>query len=871
MNKLKSFLAVVLCCVLSIQGWTAFAADSQSENMQGLSYPDVAVTLGLFDADILGRLDSNITRGELTAAIARLSGVEGDGQIVFSDVPADHPYAEEISAAYKLGLVNGFGDGTFRPNENATYTQALKLCIYLAGYSELIEGGMSVESAALKIKLFGKVRLSESPNIKVSEAAEILVRAGEVEVLELSGVSDTRSEYTQNGTTVFNAYLDIYKEDGVITANADTGIYENVSLDDDMIMFEEEKMTDLSGSAGKLLGYNVTAYVKREAGGDAQLLYAYANNKNKITKIPAKRFNDFNNGVISFEDERGKNDSLSIKLSSVATIYNGVLCQAPSKEEFELETGSITLIDNDSDSGIDVVKIEKYENCIVDAIDKLNNEIWFKFGKDPIKIDNLDNVKIVSTNNSSVELSELTQWDVVSVAKSKKEELVTVVYIPGEVEGTVSAMYGRDEKKIDIDGVTYDIANVFMDNMYDEIYVGRKANFYFDIDGKIASYNFGSQEGEYCYLIAVEPGNGLGIEPQIKLMNAMEEIEILSLAKKVELDGAEMSLKNSGDRDELRKLNAQLIIAKRNSSGEICYIDTIKDGPVDGLKRILASTEMRFKKNTMMFFDNGTKYLAVNSSTIYMYAPQSDKAKNADAEDFYVYSISQFSNDTKKKIAAYTRGDSIIAEVLLETHNPESKVNFSEDHPVCVVDKIVNARNNRGEWGYKIWVYSDGNLKTYFTESEVVFEGIEKGSNDYLPHKGDIVKIKTNRAGEVSGIKVVYSTQEDKMDTTYYHPDKNLEYYRVQMAYAYKKDKNFLKTTVTKPLEEHIDSETGLENLELKNLNAFKIYVYDSEEDTLSKGSAETVRDFVGTNGKEASKLFIYERNGEAKVMCIYR
>ena len=883
MKKLKSFLAVVLCCVLSVEGLTVLAADSFSETEKKLSYPDIAVTLGLLDADIMNRLDSNITRGELTAAVARLSGVEGDGESVFTDVPASHPYAKEISAAYKLGIVNGFGDGTFRPDEEATYTQALKLCIYLAGYSELIEGGMSVESAALKIKLFGKVRLSSSPTIKVSEAAEILVRAGEIEVLELSGVSDTRSEYTQNGRTVFNAYLDIYKEDGVITANADTGIYENVSLDDDIIILDEEKMTDLSGSAGKLLGYNVTAYVKREAGGDAQLLYAYENNKNKITKIPALRLNGFNNGIISFEDEKGKNDSLSIKLSSVATIYNGVLCQVPSKDDFEIETGSVTLIDNDGDSDIDVVKIEKYENSIVSEIDKINNEIWFKYGKDPIKLDDLDNVKFISSDNKPMDLRELVEWDVLSVARSKKDELVTVVYILGEAEGTVSAMYGREEKKIEIEGVTYDIADVFMNNLYNDMYIGKKANFYFDIDGKIASYNLGKDEEEFCYLIAIEPGNGMSVKPQIKLMNAMGNIEILPLAKKIELDGVEKQLKNSADRDYIRALNPQLFVAKRNENGEIKFIDTV-NGDDDGLMYYHArmqseEMELQYKSSVKMFFSTSSRLIGrnevpIDGNTLYFTIPRS--VENAEDDDYYANSISGLSNDSKYTFKAFKRGsEGMMAEVLINYHSPGTQITIEEDYPLSVVDTVVNAVNSRGEWGHKVTAYTNGKLITYFTKDDGVLSGLKLNGHTYFPKKGDIVKIKTNRNGEIHGFKVIYSAENDELDGLTNPNDTSWSgIYRIQVAYAYEKDGNLVKTTTTDlSSEDYTDGVTPLENLELKNLSAYKIYVYDSEDNILSMGSSESVRAFLNTNKNkaEASKIFVSERSGDARIICVYR
>lgn len=43
---------------------------------------------------------------------------------VFDDVPDDHPAAAEIEAAHQIGVFNGYGDGTFRPDGKLTQRQA---------------------------------------------------------------------------------------------------------------------------------------------------------------------------------------------------------------------------------------------------------------------------------------------------------------------------------------------------------------------------------------------------------------------------------------------------------------------------------------------------------------------------------------------------------------------------------------------------------------------------------------------------------------------------------------------------------------------------------------------------------------------------
>ncbi|MBR5505078.1 MAG: S-layer homology domain-containing protein, partial [Clostridia bacterium] len=762
MIKTKKILAVLLCFILSIQCFAVVAETPSQTAQENSVYSEIAVKLGIFDSGIMGRLDSNITRGELVAAVMHIRGAVGDYSADFADVDAAHPYANEISAAYQSGYINGFGDGTFRPDEEATYAQLLKLLVYLAGYSELVESGLSVESVAVKAKISKYINLSASSSITMAQAAQILVDVGsEVEALDISGFVDGGNMYSSNGKTIFGAYLDVCKKDAIITANANTGIYEELDLGKDMLMLGTQKMKDSSGNASELIGHNVTAYVHQPKDGKPELLYALPNAENKITKISALNLDGFKDGIIYYEDEKGEDEEVAIKLSSVAVIYNGVLTKAPSPDDFDIETGSIELISNDGDKDIDVVKITKYENYVVDTYDKLSDTLWFKFGDKPINFANLENVEFLTPDQTPFEVNELAQWDAVSISKSKKDELVKVVYVPGEVEGKVSQKYSKDEKKIEVGGVTYDVAKVFSDNLYDEIYVGLSACFYFDIEGKIASYNLlGHTDKKFYYLIDIKAGSGLTPEPKIKLMDSDGNIKIIPLAQKLELDGVKKVLKNTSDMTELGNLTPQVFIGKLNNSGEISYIDTVA-GSDSGLKVLKDNKEWQYKKSPMVFYQ-GTDQLAVSDKTLYMYVPQ--PGKSADDDDYYIKNVSSLANNSKITFTAYTDGEGIIADAIVQTHNPEYGFNFPDDHAPCVVNEVSKALNPEGEASYKISIFaSAANNATYYTESESVLEGLLLNGKSYFPQKGDIIRISTNRYGRIRGIEPVYSVKSGEL------------------------------------------------------------------------------------------------------------
>ena len=65
--------------------------------------------------------DSKITRGEFTALITRAFGIkENKANSGFKDITKDHIFYSEINAAYNKGIIGGFPDGTFKADNMIT-------------------------------------------------------------------------------------------------------------------------------------------------------------------------------------------------------------------------------------------------------------------------------------------------------------------------------------------------------------------------------------------------------------------------------------------------------------------------------------------------------------------------------------------------------------------------------------------------------------------------------------------------------------------------------------------------------------------------------------------------------------------------------
>ena len=82
---------------------------------------------------------NNVTRGQIAKIAVEASDMEdmtnGNGIQSFSDVPVGSTFYNYIETAYANGILSGYADGTFRPNNDATRGQITKI-VDLATHAE---------------------------------------------------------------------------------------------------------------------------------------------------------------------------------------------------------------------------------------------------------------------------------------------------------------------------------------------------------------------------------------------------------------------------------------------------------------------------------------------------------------------------------------------------------------------------------------------------------------------------------------------------------------------------------------------------------------------------------------------------------------
>jgi len=151
MKRLTSII-LTIAMLLALAPMSIYAAED------GINFSDVKETdyfaeaaIALEELEILAGYpdgtfgaDKPITRAEMAAIVCRMIDKEADaeaamGETAFDDVASDHWASGYINVASTDGIINGDGDGKFRPEDNVKHEEAIKMVVCAMGYDEGVE------------------------------------------------------------------------------------------------------------------------------------------------------------------------------------------------------------------------------------------------------------------------------------------------------------------------------------------------------------------------------------------------------------------------------------------------------------------------------------------------------------------------------------------------------------------------------------------------------------------------------------------------------------------------------------------------------------------------------------------------------------
>lgn len=214
----KRMLTWVLALVLAVSAFGVSAAAAETGRFSDVSDPDT--TLAIETLRLMGALDGYpdgtfqpegyLTRAQFCKiAVYAMNGESELGLYetitVFPDVKGSHWAASFVNMAAKgKGIISGYPDGAFHPEETVTAGQAVTIALRLLGYADADIGGIwpgSYMAAAEKIGLLKGIETTGMAPLNRAQAARLFLN------LLQSERKDGGSYLASIGNTVSDAVL----------------------------------------------------------------------------------------------------------------------------------------------------------------------------------------------------------------------------------------------------------------------------------------------------------------------------------------------------------------------------------------------------------------------------------------------------------------------------------------------------------------------------------------------------------------------------------------------------------------------------------------------------------------------------------------
>ena len=901
-QKLQTkILTVILVTSLML---TAFIMPVASANESVYDYSEAVAALQSFGILSEGVDPSKaVTRGEFVSVVTKLFGIAESGLYpaasAFNDVLPEDEYYTAVNVTTDLGLVSGFGDGTFRPAVTITKPQAVKILVTLTGYEPLAgtyggypSGYLTVASTLDMLK---GVTVSDT-ECTLGEAAMLIYNAIRVDLMK--NAKYPVAEYTViEGDTILKTWLHIYETEGIVEANDLTSIYGNTPVPDGCVKIEGNTYVEGKTDVSLLLGYKVKAYYKENDTLRNELIFAVENSNCKLKTFSSKDVNIHTFDLITnFNASLGKYEENVITSASV--IYNNKYLAKTGGEEVKLKPaeGNIKLLDNNCDGTIDVVFVEEYTVMFIDSINAVTYTIADKYSNARLVLDpeDKDLEYSIIKEGKSITFEDLLVNDVVSVLKTPGTDGKTFIRIIVGTERFAGQVTEIGEETIYIDGEEFEIFDSVKTQIA-KLSLTDRSLFYLTYDGKIGGLGGVVSGGqEYGYITAggcVKKG-GIGADK-------IATIRMFSISKKelVNYDTADrLSINGSRVDEEGIPYDGRKLVDMLNDGGKFKH--QLVKFRLDDNEKI---TDIEFSKNYVeySYFEDGTGPVDRNTnSPLVNYAAIEEDYKGYDLDNFsrdYMYVSRRFlhtnseyychfkdfngglfdnrylsANATIIEVPTEYDGDLIDEKYIqvplvfqddtslrfFEVYDSDEKLNASviivrpvgggstvqADFPHFILDKVTSTTLEDGLNTKKIYGYFDGVYKNYPISENYLLEKGEAFFNNLK--RGDVFRIGIDPAGHVGKIVKMFTLGSNEgsaylMDINGYNllnqNDVAQSYFRINME------------SVTGHIRVSSTNGTML-NAKFYHTNATipvyekaTVVVYDEKSDTLKTGTLSDI------------------------------
>lgn len=696
-----------------------------------------------------------VTRAEMAVLVVNALGLQdyvtSTAKSTFKDM-AGYGWAEGFVAyAQSLGVISGYGDGTYKPGKTVSYDEAATMMVAGLGYNAECLQGTWPANFVTKAKALGILDdvKAGAAGANRGDVATMLFQTLDQAIGRVNNDGDwvgDAIEFRANGTAMtFDTMLNRL---GAEIYDAGSAI---VDADDDSFVLTESIADDAAA--------NVRPYV-------GALVSAYANDDGDIIAIK-EVFSTFVTGTYDADDEVFEATVADYDYSlneskAQAFFYNGEAVGTSNSEyiikpiELKADVEYTLAVDLSGKKIKEVYSIMYWgvtDAAQVDADDIAdikddNALLGVDFPEDDNDVIDTTAFELYGVNT----LADIEKDDVVYVYEGKDDCIARVAVGNKEVSGEATKV-SSDNEEITIDGVKYTYAidelNGDVDDADDNgtIEAGDEVKLTLDAYGYIYAIEEISG-GADNYAIALEAGDGsgsIGADKELKLfLNDGTD-------KVFDVDGDALAdFETSKDASGINydtMLVATATTWNADLSGLLVKYGVDKDGVIDTLDNI-GEDDYTFMRATAKSAISAKGYYdgyKINSDAVIYSADFASNLVSTDEEDDYTATTLEKVLDSDDVIADYILDDGKIAAMLIYDYS------ISDDVYGVATDKA----SNNSDAGFEIDFFINGKTVTYNADENDAYKLVNSNPNT----DATLWKLSFDSNGDVK--KVVTAFNED--------------------------------------------------------------------------------------------------------------
>lgn len=858
---------------------------------------DVLSAMGIVEGNDDGAFgpDLPVTRAEMVVMVLRaldLSGTVDQGLTnPFADT-AGHWAEGYISLAEKLGYIDGNGDGTFEPEADVTFEQAVKMAVNMIAYAVSAEDRGGYPAGYLTVAnskgLLDRVNGKTGEPLTKGQVAQLIYNTMQVPMLiqDSFGENSAYHEGTEQDTLLAR-FMALPDSRGIVTAVQYTGLNQTTGTgqaDQVEISIQGTPYLMYTGDtdAQRYLGREVDfrAVKDRRDSTRYTLIYIQPTERCEILELRAEEIDraDREKMTYTYTSDTGK--SRTVRLDEQAKlIYNNQYLEEPAKEDMIPENGFVLLIENDGSTGYDVVFVYDFVNLIVASANAEGDimRIRFKSGS-KVPLGQVEIDRSAAQEGAVVYLDgayltterlfekEIQKWTVASVAESRSGDVAELRLSTRAVTGAVEGKRQEDgAEQYQIAGKWYPAAPEFTE----KVKPGDRCTFLISYDEKIVAINTEMEPvtKDYALLLqsviadnAFDSGNA-----EFKLILADGRTVTREGTDKVRINQESAKKLTRADLESIP--NNSLILFTANSGQKITAIETADstsvctttNGYIDYGEEhsftLNASTDLYFKNASPATLGGDVK---VDDSTLVF------DVSSSDDEEWGAGDISLFSNETVYTVDIYDLDRFKRAKVVVN-HGPtvEQKDLVPWSGSPVVIQELITMLDEEGDTVTAVVGMQDGReFEMRLKDQSVCDEERENYLVDLQP--GSVVQIKKNMLDEIVSIRKLYRAPSD---TTVYETlgskNWNGTDYNVKLHTGYGMCVDMDEEVMT--VAYRLDNRVRAYSISQAN-----IYIFDSRNREVRKAETGDAKPASAYGYDECSRVFVRMEKDDVKDVVIY-